>query len=180
MNEFTLEKETINILSLDILKFYHESAQKRLSDHRDQEKNTTERGYKLLSIDLGIVTALISYIYIHWNIENPIIQSLLALAIGIFLAAICMMIVVYPRLYIPLGRKPSEFRPNQMAPNLKGVKDDIQYKAILAKELSVLENAIKEQEKYNRRRAILFSFSFALIIAGIIASSVIFLISTIC
>lgn len=91
-----------------------------------------------------------------------------------------MMIVVYPRLYIPLGRKPSEFRPNQMAPNLKGVKDDIQYKAILAKELSVLENAIKEQEKYNRRRAILFSFSFALIIAGIIASSVIFLISTIC
>ena len=70
--------------------------------------------------------------------------------------------------------------PNQMAPNLKGVKDDIQYKAILAKELSVLENAIKEQEKYNRRRAILFSFSFALIIAGIIASSVIFLISTIC
>lgn len=38
MNEFTLEKETINILSLDILKFYHESAQKRLSDHRDQEK----------------------------------------------------------------------------------------------------------------------------------------------
>ena len=146
MNEFTLEKETINILSLDILKFYHESAQKRLSDHRDQEKNTTERGYKLLSIDLGIVTALISYIYIHWNIENPIIQSLLALAIGTFLAAICMMIVVYPRLYIPLGRKPSEFRPNQMAPNLKGVKDDIQYKAILAKELSVLENAIKEQE----------------------------------
>lgn len=180
MNEFTLEKETVNILSLDILKFYHESAQKRLSDHRDQEKNTTERGYKLLSIYLGIVTALISYIYIHWNIENPIIQSLLALAILTFLAAICMMIVVYPRLYIPLGRKPSEFRPNQMAPNLKGVKDDIQYKAILAKELSVLENAIKEQEKYNRRRAILFSFSFALIIAGIIASSVIFLISTIC
>ena len=89
------------------------------------------------------------------------------------------MIVVYPRLYIPLGRKPSEFIPNQMAPNLKGVKDDIQYKAILAKELSVLENAIKEQEKYNRRRAILFSISFVLIIAGIIASSVIFLISTI-
>lgn len=89
-----------------------------------------------------------------------------------------MMIVVYPRLYIPLGRKPSEFIPNQIAPNLKGVKDDIQYKAILAKELTVLEDAINKQKKYNRRRTILFSFSFALIIAGIIASSVIFLIST--
>lgn len=59
MNEFILEKETVNILSLDIIKFYHDSAQKRLSDHREQEKNTTERGYKLLSIYLGIVTALI-------------------------------------------------------------------------------------------------------------------------
>lgn len=38
MNEFILEKETVNILSLDIIKFYHDSAQKRLSDHREQEK----------------------------------------------------------------------------------------------------------------------------------------------
>lgn len=180
MDKFTLEKETVNILSLDILKFYHESAQKRLSDHRDQEKNTTERGYKLLSIYLGILTGLISYIYIHWNIENPIILSLLALAIGTLSASICMMKVIFPRLYIPLGRKPSEFKPNQMAPCLKEVKDDIQYKAILAGELSVLEDAINKQEKYNRRRTKLFSISFILIIAGIIASSVIFLISTIC
>lgn len=179
MNEFILEKETVNVLSLDIIKFYHESAQKRLSDHRDQEKNTTERGYKLISIYLGVVTALVSYIYIHWNIENPVIQSLLAIVMGTMLAAICMMKVIFPRLHIPLGRKPSEFTPNQMAPHLKGIKDDIQYKAILAKELSILEDAINKQEKYNRRRTLLFSVSFALIIAGIIASSVIFLISTI-
>lgn len=179
MNEFNLKKESIEILSLDIIKFYHESAQKRLSDHREQEKNMTERGYKLISIYLGIVTALISYIYVHWDIGNSVILSLLALVAGTLLAAVSMMIVILPRKYIPLGRKPSELKPNEMAPCLKGCKDDIQYKSILAKELSALEDAIKKQEKYNKRRTILFSWSFAFIIAGIIASSVIFLTSTI-
>lgn len=179
MNEFTLEKESIATLSLDIIKFYHESAQKRLSDYREQEKNTTERGYKLLSLHLGIVTALISYIYVHWDIGNPVILSLLALVMGTSSAAVCMMVVIFPRSYMPLGRKPSDFKPNQMSPLLKGIKEDIQYKAILAKELTALEEAIEKQEKYNRRRTRRFSLSFALIIAGIIASSVIFLISTI-
>lgn len=174
MSNFKLEKETVSNLSLDILKFYYESAQKRLSDYREQEKNTTERGYKLISIYLGIATALISYIYIHWNIEDRVILSLLLIFIATVLASGCMMAVIFPRYYIPLGKKPSDFKPNEMASCLKGVNNELQYKAILSQEFPVIQNAINLQEKYNRRRTNLFKYSLVLEIAGIITSSIIF------
>lgn len=50
-------------LSLDVLKFYYDSMQKRMNDYYQQARDTTERGYKVIGIYVTLLIALCAYLY---------------------------------------------------------------------------------------------------------------------
>lgn len=175
MNDI-LEKETLNILPIEVIKFYFDLGQVRLNDYRDKETQTTERGYKLITLYIGIITALMSYIYVNWDISNKAIIPLFALLLSTICAASIILMIILPRLYMPKGRKPSEYKANEIAKALKCVSNDTdKYKCILSKELNVLEEQIYKQSKFNEKRTRLFKISFYIEIIGVAISFLLFI-----
>ena len=55
-------------LSLDVLKFYYDSMQKRMNDYYQQARDTTERGYKVIGIYVTLLIALCAYLYTNWEL----------------------------------------------------------------------------------------------------------------
>lgn len=176
MGKDILEKSTLKVLPIEVIKLYYEMGLVRFNDFRDKEAQATDRGYKLISLYLGIITALSSYIYIKWSELKDELFPLMALLIGTSLASAFILMVILPRNYMPKGRKPSEYIPNEMAKALKDINDDtIKYKCILSKELNELEKVINEQSKYNKKRTRLFEFSFIIEILGVLIALILFL-----
>ena len=48
--KYKITDENLMILSLEVIKFYHESMKERLKDLIQTSRDTTERSYKLISI----------------------------------------------------------------------------------------------------------------------------------
>lgn len=93
---YEINNESIRTLSLDVLKFYYDLAQKRMNDYHQQARDTTERGYKIIGIYTALLTALCAYLYANWE-PTKVSFSILSLLIGTAIATICMLIVLLPR-----------------------------------------------------------------------------------
>lgn len=177
-----MEKESYRItddsmltLSLEVLKFYYDNALKRLSDFHQQAKDTTERGYKLIAIYVSLLTLECAYLYTNWEV-NAACMAIVAILAGTVIATMCMLFVILPRPYVPLGRDLYELQPNEYASAFgNNTKSEMQQKCILRDELGVMQDAISQQEQFNKRRTLLFGLSLIAILAGVIASAIVFL-----
>ena len=164
--------------SIYILKLYYESAQKRMGDYHKQANDTTDRAYKLITVYIGILTLLCGYLYVNWAI-TPSIMAIFALAIGIALATAFILVIILPRLYVPLGRSPKELQPEvyaQYFAQSTDLPDEKRLKLILKDELEMLQGCIDVQERKNKNRTFLFTLSLLSALCGIIASAWIMLI----
>lgn len=172
---YRITDESMLNLSLEVLKFYYDNALKRLSDFHQQAKDTTERGYKLIAIYVSLLTLECAYLYTNWQ-TNAACMAILAMLIGTVLATGCMLAVILPRLYIPLGRDLTELQPNEYANSFgDSTKKEMQQKCILRDELGIMQGSINIQEKLNARRTRLFSLSLIAILIGVISSAIVFL-----
>ena len=175
---FRIRSNSIEHLSTDILKLYYESAQKRMGDYHKQANDTTDRAYKLITVYIGILTLLCGYLYVNWAI-TPSIMAIFALAIGIVLATAFILVIILPRLYVPLGRSPKELQPEvyaQYFAQSTDLPDEKRLKLILKDELEMLQGCIDVQERKNKNRTFLFTLSLLSALCGIIASAWIMLI----
>lgn len=175
---FRISSNSIEHLSTDILKLYYESAQKRMGDYHKQANDTTDRAYKLITVYIGILTLLCGYLYVNWAI-TPSIMAIFALAIGIALATAFILVIILPRLYVPLGRSPKELQPEvyaQYFAQSTDLPDEKRLKLILKDELEMLQGCIDVQERKNKNRTFLFTLSLLSALCGIIASTSIMLI----
>lgn len=162
-------------LSIDILKFYYDNVQKRLSDYHQQAKDTTDRGYKLIAIYVTLLTLQCAYLYTNWQI-NAACMAILAMLIGIVLATCCVLKVILPRLYIPLGRDLYDLQPNEYASSFGNkTNSEMQQKCILRDELNMMQESITSQYMFNYKRTKLFGFSLIATLSGVIASAVVYL-----
>ncbi len=181
MKQFTTQIYKVNddavfLLSLDVLKLFHENARKRMEDYHKQASETTERAYKIIAIYATLLTLLCAYIFTH---PSPLWQMLpvYLLLAGTAISTALMLAVIHPRNYMPLGRKLGESQPNEYAQcfavengGKESVDDDMQMRLILRDELNMLERAIHWQEKTNIRRVSLFGAALKAIFAGILAA----------
>ena len=175
---FRIRSNSIEHLSTDILKLYYESAQKRMGDYHKQANDTTDRSYKLITVYIGILTLLCGYLYVNWAI-TPSIMAIFALAIGIALATAFILVIILPRLYVPLGRSPKELQPEvyaQYFAQSTDLPDEKRLKLILKDELEMLQGCIDVQERKNKNRTFLFTLSLLSALCGISASAWIMLI----
>lgn len=172
---YQITDEAMAALSMDALKLYYDTAQKRMSDYHQQARETTERAYKVISIYITILTLLSAYLYKNWNVSWSSF-AVLALLAGACSATICMLKLIFPRNYMPLGRRLSDLKPNEYAASFgNGTKNEMQMRCILRDEINMLEYAIQWQGERNRRRARLFACSLIAIVAGILVSALLFL-----
>lgn len=172
---YQITDEAMVALSLDALKLYYDAAQKRMSDHHLQARETTERAYKVISIYITILTLLSAYLYKNWDLSWSSF-AILALLLGSCCATICMLRLIFPRNYMPLGRRASDLQPNEYAASFgNGTKNEMQMRCILRDEINMLEYAIQWQGEHNRHCTRLFAYSLKAVVAGIIVSALLFI-----
>lgn len=164
-------------IPMDVFKLYYENAQHRMADFHQQANDTTNRAYQLITVFVGILSLLCGYLYTNWEISKPI-MAILAIAIGLAISTCIILKIIFPRLYIPLGRSPKELQIDYYAQFLKqeNYTDDIKLKFIIKDELQILQTSINSQREKNERRTFLFTLSLIAAICGILASAVIVLI----
>lgn len=174
---YQISTESMLNLSLEVLKFYYESMQKRMNDYHQQARDTTERGYKVISIYATLLIALCTYLYTNWEL-TAVGFALLSLLIGTAISTTCMLKVLLPRDYMPLGRSAEELNPNGYASSFGDeTSSNMQMKCILRDEINKLEDRIQWQGKRNIHRTRLFSFSLKSIMTSILVSAIICLCS---
>ena len=173
--KFAITDESMIVLSLDVLKLYHEKVQKRLDYYSQQAKDTTERGYKLIGFYISLLTIGTGYLYTHWDYEADS-WAILAITLGTMVATIFMLIIIFPRLAISVGRSLDELQPNENAQAFQKANTGsrLQMKCILQDEINMLQVGIDIQKKNNRRRISYFKWSLLSISAGLVLSAVIF------
>ena len=178
MKQFTTQIYKVNddavfLLSLDVLKLFHENARKRMEDYHKQASETTERAYKIIAIYATLLTLLCAYIFTHPSISSQMLPVYL-LFVGTAVSTILMLMVIHPRNYMPLGSTVKDAQPNEYAADFttdgESVGDDIQMRLILRDELNLLEYSIRWQEQVNIRRVRLFGWSLRFILYGILAA----------
>ena len=111
---YQISTDSMLNLSLDVLKFYYDSMQKRMNDYYQQARDTTERGYKVIGIYVTLLIALCAYLYTNWEL-TAVGFALLSLLIGTAISTTCMLMVLLPRKYMPLGKSAEELIPNEYA-----------------------------------------------------------------
>lgn len=169
--DYRLTTEAAFLLSMDVLKFYYGTVQKRMEDYHRQAGETTERAYKVIAIYVTLLTLLCAYVFTY---NNPSWHQLPVwiLLTGTATSTFWMLKVIMPRSYMPLGRTVSELQPNEYAQsftdNEESVDDDIQMRCILRDEINQLEYAIRWQEEVNNRRTSMFANSLKTILVGIV------------
>ncbi len=174
---YQISTESMLNLSLDVLKFYYDSMQKRMNDYYQQARDTTERGYKVIGIYVTLLIALCAYLYTNWEL-TAVGFALLSLLIGTAISTTCMLMVLLPRKYMPLGKSAEELIPNEYASSFGDkTPSDMQMKCILRDEINTLEYCIQWQGECNIHRTRLFSFSLKSIMTSILVSAIIFLCS---
>lgn len=169
---FKINNTSIDHLSIEILKLYYESAQDRIHDYHKQANDTTNRAYQLIAVYIGVLSLLCKYLYVNWDITTPI-MAILALTLGTALATIVIFAIIFPRLYVPLGRSPKELQPEMYAQYFaqnKSISDEMKLKQVLKDELEILQLSIDTQGRKNKKRTFLFTLSLLFAICGIIAS----------
>lgn len=172
---YQITNETMITLSLDVLKLYYDTAQKRMADYHQQARETTERAYKLIGIYVTLLTLLSAYLYTNWVLSWGSF-AVLSLLLGTCLSTIFMLRLIFPRDYMPLGRTVSDLQPNEYAASFEDDTDnEMQMRCILRDEINMLEYAIQWQGERNRYRTRLFSHSLKSIVIGIILSVLLFI-----
>ena len=170
---YQVTTESAFLLSLDVLKLFYDSAQKRMSDYQQQAGETTERAYKVIAIYATLLTLLCAYVFAHPAAGWQMLPVWLLLA-GTGISTAFMLKVVMPRHYMPLGHTLGEMQPNTYAADFttdgESVDDDMQMRLILRDELNQLEYSIRWQEQSNIRRTRLFGWSLKAVFSGILAS----------
>lgn len=170
---YTVNSETVFLLSLDVLKLFYDSAQKRLADYQQQATETTERAYKLIAIYATLLSLLCAYVFTRPTAGWQMLPVWLLLA-GTAFSAAFMLKVIMPRDYMPLGHTVSEMQPNTYANDFtedgESVADETQMRLVLRDELNLLEYSIRWQEGVNSRRVRLFGWSLKAIFFGILAA----------
>lgn len=174
-NNYKITDDSIINLSIEVLRFYYDSAQMRLTDYHQQAKDTTDRGYKLIAIYVSLLTLECAYLYTNWQTDAAC-MSILAILLGTIIATGCILKIVLPRLYIPLGRDLYDLQPNEYASSFgKKTDSEMQQKCILRDELNVMQESIALQGTFNDKRTRLFGFSLIAILSGVIASAIVYL-----
>lgn len=176
INPYKMTWEGANTLSIEFLQSCYSSMQQRMSDYHEQSTMITERAYKLLSINVTILTLLCAYIYTFKDFAIHLIPSL-ALTFSICFSIYYLLRIVLPRDYMPLGRTLEQLQVNEYANhfNSEDKSPEIQLRSLLYNEINELEYSIKWQEQNNSHRISLFSKSLYSIIVGLIASAVFFI-----
>ena len=99
-------------------------------------------------------------------------MAIFALAIGIDLATAFILVIILPRLYVPLGRSPKELQPEvyaQYFAQSTDLPDEKRLKLILKDELEMLQGCIDVQERKNKNDTFLFTLSLLSALCAIIA-----------
>lgn len=167
--------ENLMKLSLESIKFFHESMKERLKDLIQTSRDTTERSYKLISIYIGLLTFGFGYLYANLDF-NATCYAIITLLVGIIRATYFILLVLLPRTYMPMGRNFGELQPNEYANGWnEKVTTELQQKLILRNEIISLNDAIETQHKSNIKRVKQYRHSLNSTIWGIVASTVIFI-----
>lgn len=172
---YKISTESMLNLSLEVLKFYYESMQKRMTDLREQYNGTTERGYKLTGIYIGVITLLCSYIYMNWDITDNAVVASMTLAAGLGVGLLFLFFIIFPRYYMPMGRNLNELNPNGYAQYFSSLGENEpaagdKLKHILKDEINALQDTIVTQTIQNRKRTFMFAFSLISTFIGIFLS----------
>lgn len=172
---YQITSEAMLTLSMDVLKLYYDTAQKRMADYHQQARETTERAYKLIGIYVTVLTLLSAYLYTNWVLAWSSF-AVLSLLLGFCSATIFMLNLIFPRDYMPLGRSVADLKPNEYAATFDDdIDSEMQMRCILRDEINMLENAIQWQGERNKYRTRLFGHSLKSIILGIILSVLLFI-----
>lgn len=175
--KYKITDENLMKLSLEVIKFFHESMKERLKDLIQTSRDTTERSYKLISIYIGLITFGLGYLYANLDF-NATCYAIITLLAGIIRATYYILLVLLPRTYMPMGRNFQELQPNEYANGWDeevAKKTELQQKLILRNEIISLNNAIETQHQSNIKRVEQYRHSLNSTIWGIVASVVIFI-----
>ena len=174
---YQMDADCVSVLSTDVLRLYYETVQKRMQDYHQQARDITERAYKVISIYVTLLTLLSAYLYMSWDCSWSTL-ALVFLLSGTVAAAILMLCIIYPRHYMPLGRRLSDLQPNEFTAcfDEQETADDMQLRCILRDELNMMEQAIEWQGRRNRLRTRQFGWSLWAILAGVVLSVISFFI----
>lgn len=176
-----LNDEQLNTIELALLEWYYDQASILHTDLVRAESIITERGYTLLAIYFGILTASIGYVLTHLDMKDDIALTSGCISLIVFCCIAIWYIykVIQPHSFYPPGREPNKLNIEGYIDYFKkrGVTEDNQKKRVVSDELLNLQTKITEQDKLNKERVEQTRHSIRFILFGSLMAVVTFLIA---
>lgn len=150
------------LVTKDIVTFYLSQAESCLKMSLEVHNIITLRAFTILSILIPTITLSIGYLLKQPN-KHTVIAAI-ALVAGV-LCLVPLIILIFPRLWMQLGRQPKDFFTSTVIDTEVSLPPDHLYVGIVMNEIENIQDKISFNERSNYRRLKLLKIVF-IIIAG--------------
>ena len=149
--------EQLNNISLPLLQWYYEQADRNHRDLVQTSRDITGRGYTLLAVYYAILAAAAGYIitHLHQTDDTALTAGCLSVVVFCCIAIGYIMQVVWPHPFYPAGKTPDDFKILEYQYYFKGkmiLGGELQFKNVLADELLSVQYRIDYMAKQNKCR----------------------------
>lgn len=174
-DETKITDDSAATLSIEVLNYYRDRLQKRMEIYSKQADDMRERGYKLISIFITLLTVVLSFIFYRQSLDECT-AAMAILAISTTVSIILMYLVILPRTYYPQGRSLEELQPNRYAQAFSKTPDNEQIRWVLRDELNMQQDALLNQCRLNGNRVFWFKAALWVMMIGAMLSVATFII----
>lgn len=177
MAESFISKEHIGKIDKDEAKFLLEHAEKHLKETLDGNNLIVGRTTTLLTITVGIMTALTGFAITRWasgNIDSMVITAFIVIGY-LYVITIFLVDNIQPKKYITLGAVPKDFFNVNFFGNLFPEGDRLKY--FYLNEVNSIQGRIEENKTTNEKRWKKFRICLYFITATPVVLLVVFLIT---